>query len=76
MFSRSIDVDMDSHPEIFYIDLFSTAFAMIAKTSTKDKEIYQDLLYSDSVKFMVLVLKKNEEKNSGNRYVGQIVLES
>lgn len=61
---------MDSHPERFYIDLFSTAFTMIAKKSSKDKEMYQDLLYSDTVKFMVLVLKTNEEKNSGNRYVG------
>ena len=43
---------------------------MIAKKSNKDKEMYQDLLYSDTVKFMVLVLKTNEEKNSGNRYVG------
>ena len=49
---------------------------MIAKKSNKDKEMYQDLLYSDTVKFMVLVLKTNEEKNSGKRYVGQIDLES
>lgn len=75
-FSRSIDESLDSHPETFYIDLFSTAFTMIAKKSNKDKEMYQDLLYSDTVKFMVLVLKTNEEKNTGKRYVGQIDLES
>jgi len=75
-FSRNIDESLDSHPETFYIDLFSTAFTMIAKKSNKDKEMYQDLLYSDTVKFMVLVLKTNEEKNSGKRYVGQIDLES
>lgn len=34
------------------------------------------MLFSDTVKFMVLVLKTNEEKNSGKRYVGQIDLES
>ena len=49
---------------------------MIAKKSNKDKEMYQDLLYSDTVKFMVLVLKTNEEKNAEKRYVGQIDLES
>ena len=75
-FSRNIDESLDSHPEIFYIDLFSTAFTMIAKKSNKDKEMYQDLLYSDTVKFMVLVLKTNEEKNAGKHYVGQIDLES
>lgn len=62
-FSRNIDETLDSHPETFYIDLFSTAFSMIAKKSSKDKEMYQDLLYTDTVKFMVLVLKMNEEKN-------------
>ena len=69
-FSRNIDEALGSHPETFYIDLFSTAFTMIAKKSTKDKEMYQELLYSDTVKFIVLVLKTNEEKNSEKRYVG------
>lgn len=75
-FSKNIVTEMDSHPEIFYTDLFSTAFTMVAKKSTKDKEMYQDMLFSDTVKFIVLVLKTNEEKNSGKRYVGQIDLES
>ena len=39
-FSRNIDEALGSHPETFYIDLFSTAFTMIAKKSTKDKEMY------------------------------------
>ena len=73
-FSRNISEG--SHPETFYIDLFSTAFTLIAKKSIKDKEMYQDLLFSDTVKFLALVLKTNEEKNSGKRYVGQIDLES
>jgi len=34
------------------------------------------LLFSDTVKFLVLVLSANEEKNAGKRYVGQIELES
>ena len=34
------------------------------------------MLFSDTVKFMALVLNSNEEKNSGKRYVGQIELES
>jgi len=75
-FSRNIDEALDSHPETFYIDLFSTAFSMVAKKSKKDMEMYQELLYNDTVKFIVLVLKTNEEKNSGKRYVGQIDLES
>ena len=75
-FSKNISTEMDSHPEIFYTDLFSTAFTMLAKKSTKDKEMYRDLLFSDTVKFLVLVLKTNEEKNSGKRYIGQIDLES
>ena len=75
-FSKNIVTEMDSHPEIFYTDLFSTAFSMVAKKSAKDKEMYQDMLFSDTVKFLVLVLKTNEEKNSGKRYVGQIDLES
>ena len=63
-FSKSIDQSLGSHPETFYIDLFSTAFTMIAKKSNKkDKEMYQDLIYSDTVKFLVLVLNTNEEKN-------------
>jgi len=49
---------------------------MVAKKSKKDMEMYQELLYNDTVKFIVLVLKTNEEKNSGKRYVGQIDLES
>lgn len=49
---------------------------MVAKKSKKDMEMYQELLYNDTVKFIVLVLKNNEEKNSGKRYVGQIDLES
>lgn len=70
-FSKSIDQSLGSHPETFYIDLFSTAFTMIAKKSNKkDKEMYQDLIYSDTVKFLVLVLNTNEEKNQGQRYVG------
>lgn len=41
MFSKNIDTEMmGSHPEIFYTDLFSTAFTMVAKKSTKDKEMY------------------------------------
>ena len=75
-FSKTIDTETGSHPEIFYTDLFSTAFTMVAKKSTKDKEMYQDLLFSDSVKFIVLVLTTNEEKNMGKRYIGQIELES
>lgn len=43
-FSKSIDETIGSHPETFYIDLFSTAFSMIAKRSQKEKEMYQDLL--------------------------------
>ena len=39
-FSRNIDESLDSHPETFYIDLFSTAYTMIAKKSSKDKEMY------------------------------------
>jgi len=61
---------MESHPEIFYTDLFSTAYTMLAKKSTKDKEMYRDMLFSDTVKFLVLVLKTNEEKNTGKRYIG------
>lgn len=38
--------------------------------------MYKDLLFQDTVKFIVLVLKTNEEKNAGKRYVGQIELES
>ena len=34
------------------------------------------MLFSDTVKFVVLVLKINDEKNNGKRYVGQIDLES
>ena len=50
---------------------------MLAKmTNKKDKEMYQDLIFSDTVKFLVLVLNTNEEKNQGSRYVGQIDLES
>jgi len=61
---------MESHPEIFYTDLFSTAYTMLAKKSVKDKEMYRDMLFSDTVKFLVLVLKTNEEKNTGKRYIG------
>jgi len=32
-FSRNIDESMGSHPETFFIDLFSTAFNMVAKKS-------------------------------------------
>jgi hypothetical protein len=39
-FSKNIVTEMDSHPEFFYIDLFSTAFTMVAKKSAKDKEMY------------------------------------
>jgi len=76
VWSRNIDEALKSHPETFFIDLFSTAFTMLAKKSVKDKEMYQDLLFSDTVKFIALVLKSNEEKNNGKRYVGQIDLES
>jgi len=76
VWSRNIDEALESHPETFFIDLFSTAFTMLAKKSVKDKEMYQDLLFSDTVKFIALVLKSNEEKNNGKRYVGQIDLES
>ena len=75
-FSRSIDPALEGHPETFYIDLFSTAFTMLAKSSNKDREMYQDLLFSNSVNFIAAVLATNEEKNSGKRYVGQIELAS
>ena len=75
-FSRNIDSTLSDHPETFYIDLFSTAFSMLAKKSAKDREMLEDLLFSDTVKFMALLLKANEEKNSGKRYVGQIDFES
>ena len=76
MFSRNIDAAFDSHPETFYFDLFSNAYTMLAKKNAKDKEMYQNMLFSDTVKFMALVLNSNEEKNAGKRYVGQIELES
>lgn len=76
VFSRNIDSELSPHPETFYIDLFSTAYTLLAKRSAKDREMYQDLLFSNSVKFIVLVLAANEEKNSGKRYVGKIDLES
>jgi len=38
--------------------------------------MYKGLLFQDTVKFISLVLKDNEEKNQGKRYVGQIDLES
>ena len=76
VFSRNIDPAFDSHPETFYFDLFSNAYTMLAKKNAKDKEMYQNMLFSDTVKFMALVLNSNEEKNNGKRYVGQIELES
>lgn len=68
VFSRSITEGL--HPETFYIDLFSSAFTLVAKKSLKDKEMYQEMLFSNTNKFLELVLKANEEKNQGKRYVG------
>ena len=76
VFSRNIDSSLSDHPETFYIDLFSTAFSMLAKRSAKDSEMLEDTLFNDTVKFMTLLLKANEEKNAGKRYVGQIDFES
>ena len=75
-FSRNIDATLNGHPETFYIDLFSTAYTLMAKRSQKDKEMSQDLLFSNSVKFTEMVLAANKEKNDGKRYVGQIDLQS
>ena len=41
-FSKSIDQSIGSHPETFYIDLFSTAFSLIAKRPQKERDMYQD----------------------------------
>ena len=75
-FSRNIDSTLNDHPETFYIDLFSTAFSMLAKRSAKEREVLEDQLFSNTVKFMTTLLKANEEKNAGKRYVGQIDFES
>jgi hypothetical protein len=76
VWSRNIDEALESHPESFFIDLFKTAYDLIAKKSEKDKEMYQDLLFNDSVKFMAMALKANEETHNGTRYVGMIELKS
>lgn len=75
-FSRNIDPELSAHPETFFIDLFSTAYTLLAKKSAKERETSQDLLFSDSAKFIIMVLAFNEEKNSGKRYVGKIDLKS
>lgn len=40
VFSRNLSESEQTHPETFYIDLFSSAYAMLAKKSQKDKEMY------------------------------------
>lgn len=64
------------HPEAFFFDLFSCAYTMLAKSSAKDRKMYEDLLFDDIVKFMALVLKTNEEKHGDKKYVAQIDFES
>lgn len=39
-FARNIDAAFNSHPETFYIDLFSTAYTLLAKKAAKDREMY------------------------------------
>ena len=75
-FSRNIDPQLSAHPETFFIDLFSTAYTILAKKSVKEREMNQDLLFCDTVKFIEAVLSANSEKNTGKRYVGQIDLQS
>ena len=48
-FSRNIDSTLNDHPETFYIDLFSTAFSMLAKRSGKDSEMLEDQLFNNTV---------------------------
>ena len=66
---KSFSYGLSAEKETFYIDLFSTAYSMLAKKSAKDKEMYQDMLFDDVVKFLVLVLQMNEEKHAGKRFV-------
>lgn len=73
---KSLNLVEMPHPEAFFFDLFSSAYAMVAKKPAKDRQLYEDLLFNDIVKFMALVLKTNEEKHAEKKYVAQIDFES
>jgi len=58
------------HPETFYVDIFTSAYACLSNSKQEDKATFEDLLLNNLVKFFTRVLKSNEEKNSGKKYVG------
>lgn len=65
------------HPESYYSDLFSTAFALINSRKTRDWQEYRRHLLQNPPKFLTLVMKENETRNAGtNKYHATIDLES
>lgn len=67
------------HPETFYIELFSTANALInKKKSPRDYERNRSTLYSNQTKFLELVIKEREDKPTENKikYAGRVDFES
>jgi hypothetical protein len=75
-FCKHVDKEQLPHEFMFYCDLFSAAFGLVTKKLAADKEMYEDLLFNDQLKFMELVLMANEEKNQGKKYVSYIEFES
>lgn len=74
--SQGIDHGTLAHEFAFYCDLFSAAFSLVTKRQAKERQMYQDLLFNDQIKFLDQVLAQNEEKNNGRKYVGKIQFES
>ena len=67
---RNVDLQRLPHPETFYVDLFSTAYSLVAKRSASNRDHNRNLLQENLVKFFTIVVDANEEKNQNKKYVG------
>lgn len=51
------------HPEVFYFDVFSAAFALVSqRKSPRDYQAHRSTLFENQTKFFALAIKQLEDK--------------